>query len=54
MKNITFPDGYVRFKDNSFMLAVSLIVEVGDTLSLFSGAGTYLGDFLKCEIKSYQ
>ena len=44
---------YVSFRNSSFRLPVSLIVDNGTTVSLFSYHGLYFGDFLPEEIKSY-
>ena len=43
-------NGYMTFRDNSFMIPVGLIVENGYSISLFTPAGTYVGDFLDEEL----
>ena len=43
--------GYVTFRDNSFMIPIGLILTNGHSLSLFTPAGTYVGDFLDEEIR---
>ena len=44
-------NGYATFRDNSFMIPIGLMVDNEYSISLFTPAGTYVGDFLHEELR---
>ena len=44
-------NGYMTFRDNSFMIPIGLMLDNGHSISLFTPVGTYVGDFLDEELK---